>query len=365
MKKLSVGFISQDWSRSGGVLYPNGCTWYRCVHPATIIDKFGGMSHVGWLSIVGGRVGIKVEPPIYDKSEIYSGHKILVFKLPMHVANIQAVEMSKSLGVKVVVDIDDWFDNLPDTNRAKQKTDPETNKENSRDVYFKIIEMADALICSTLFLYNFYKNKHPNKPIFMVRNSIDMKRWQPRKVRRALPVIGWVGGTPWRAQDLEQLSPFFDKYLKIRKNNFHHAGHMPDALGASQLLQITSKKTTVEPMKPITQLPEMFKNIDIGIVPLNNVEFSHAKSYLKGLEYVAAGVPFVASWSPEYQLLADAGVGRIAKTEKEWINHLDELQEYAVREDESHENQRIVFEQFSIESKVAEWLDVFSKIMDL
>jgi O-antigen biosynthesis protein len=365
MPNLSVGFISQDWSPSGNFSYPNGCTWYRCFHPAIAISKFGGMSHVGWLSMVGGRVGIKVGPPIYGKSEIYSGYKILVFKLPMHVANIQAVEISKSLGVKVVVDIDDWFDNLPDTNRAKQQTDPEKNKENNRDVYFKIIEMADALICSTMFLYDFYKSKYPNKPIFMIRNSIDMNRWPPRKVGRTLPVIGWVGATPWRSQDLEQLSPFFNEYLESRKNNFHHAGHIPNAPVASELLQIKSKKTTIEPMRPLTQLPEMFKNIDIGIVPLNNIEFNHAKSYLKGLEYVAAGVPFVASWSPEYQLLADAGVGRIATTKNDWFNHLDELQEYVIRDNEADDNRRIVREYFSIESKVAEWFDVFSKIMDL
>lgn len=360
MSQLTIGFISQDWSKFSDSRIPNGCTWYRCVLPSNALNALGHQTHVGAAAVLGkDKFGL-----LDDLNKIVSGHKILVFKLPMHISNLKGAEIAIASGQKIVVDIDDWFDNLPETNRAKQITDPEANPTNNRNIYFAVIELAHALICSTPFLRDYYTAKYPGKPVFMVRNSIDIKRWPNRKTRKSVPTIGWVGATPWRANDLEQLSTFFNQYLIDSKNKFHHSGHIDKAPIAAQLLGITSK-STAEPMKPITELPSLFERIDIGIVPLNNIEFNHAKSYLKGLEYAAAGIPFVSSYSPEYQFLADAGIGRVANSAEEWIYHLDELQDFLMRDDEAKINREIIYEQFSIEKKVNEWVDVYTKIMDL
>lgn len=359
MSQLTIGFISQDWSKFGDSRIPNGCTWYRCVLPSNALNALGHQTHVGTGVSIEGKFGL-----LDDLTRIVHGHKILVFKLPMHISHLKGAETAIASGQKIVVDIDDWFDNLPETNRAKQITDPEANPTNNRNIYFAVIELAHALICSTPFLRDYYTAKYPGKPVFMVRNSIDIKRWPNRKTRKSVPTIGWVGATPWRANDLEQLSTFFNQYLINSKNKFHHSGHIDKAPIAAQLLGITSK-STAEPMKPITELPSLFERIDIGIVPLNNIEFNHAKSYLKGLEYAAAGIPFVSSYSPEYEFLADSGIGRVANTEEEWIYHLDELQYFALRDDEAKINKEIIYEQFSIDKKVNEWADVYKKIMDL
>ena len=360
MSQLTIGFISQDWSKFSDSRIPNGCTWYRCVLPSNALNALGHQTHVGAAAVLGkDKFGL-----LDDLNKIVSGHKILVFKLPMHISNLKGAEIAIASGQKIVVDIDDWFDNLPETNRAKQITDPEANPTNNRNIYFAVIELAHALICSTPFLRDYYTTKYPGKPVFMVRNSIDIKRWPNRKTRKSVPTIGWVGATPWRANDLEQLSTFFNQYLINSKNKFHHSGHIDKAPIAAQLLGITSK-STAEPMKPITELPSLFERMDIGIVPLNNIEFNYAKSYLKGLEYAAAGIPFVSSYSPEYEFLADSGIGRVANSVEEWIYHLDELQDFALRDDEAKINKEIIYEQFSIDKKVNEWADVYKKIMDL
>ena len=65
--------------------------------------------------------------------------------------------------------------------------------------------------------------------------------------------------------------------------------------------------------------------MDIGIVPLRASAFNDAKSYLKGLEYAALGIPFVASSTPEYARLADLGVGVLSVSKKDWYRHLDRL----------------------------------------
>ena len=365
MRLMTIGFLSQDWSHAAPMSFPNGCTWYRCVVPALAMNKLGHECHVGSVSIKENKVGVLLRPPMYDKDVIGHGHEMLVFKLPMHISNIAAAEIALSQGTKIVVDIDDWFDNLPDSNRAKQITDPELNKENNRDIYFQVIEMAHALICSTPFLYEFYKNKYPTKPIFMVRNSIDIGRWPKRKFVRRRPVIGWVGATPWRGNDLEQLAPFFQHYLKSRNVKFHHSGTSPGARNAFELLEIEKSYVSTSSMIPITHVQRLFTNIDIGIVPLSNIQFNHAKSYLKGLEYAAAGIPFVSSSTPEYEFLASHGVGRIAKTNDDWMCHFDELMNFEMRQDEAEHNLDIVKKTFSIDSHAALWEETYKNIMDI
>lgn len=363
---FSVGFISQDWSKVGDLIYPNGCTWYRCIIPASILNSAGHSAHIGVAAQTESKkLGIYLSKPLYKTPGIVANHSLLVLKLAMHRNTKNLIEEQIAAGKKVVVDIDDWFDDLPLSNRARDITDPKTNPENNRDIYFEIIEMAHALICSTQFLYDFYSAKHPGKPIFLVRNSIDTGRWVPKQQQAKIPNIGWCGATPWRAHDLEQLSGFFNDFLASRNVKFHHAGHIPSGPSVADLMKIDVSRFSHTPMMPILELPKLLSPIDIGIVPLNNIPFNHAKSYLKGLEYAAAGIPFVASYSPEYQLLADAGVGRIARTENEWTSHLDELMNYKMRQDEAAVNREIVEDQFSMQSHSRQWLQVFSDIMDI
>jgi len=366
VSKFSVGFASQDWSKVGELLIPNGCTWYRCVLPLKELQKFGHGAVVGTVaSSSSGEIGIGIRKPLYSQEGTASGLNIIVFKLAMHISNLTAIEKAESSGQKIVVDIDDWFDGLPESNRAFETTNPETNKENNRDIYFSVINRAHALICSTPFLYEQYKLKYPSKPIFMVRNGIDLGRWKKKKHFYKKPVIGWVGATPWRGNDLEQLSGFFGDYLLRNKLTFHHSGHIDGAQKASELIGAPSDKSTTQGMIPILNLPELFKKIDIGIVPLNNIPFNHAKSYLKGLEYAAAGIPFVASYSPEYEVLAQSGIGRVAYSESDWLYHFDELLNHNMRNDEAEVSQEILKEQFSMDVIAKEWENVFMNIMDI
>jgi glycosyltransferase involved in cell wall biosynthesis len=358
---LKIGYISQDWSKHNGKHVPNGCTWYRCVVPGRAMGKFGVSTEVGLLAMTkNNQIGVQR----IDGVKV-SGFDIIVFKLAMHVSALAAVDKTKGNGQKIVVDIDDWFDDLPDTNRAKLITDPERNPLNNRDIYFQIIEIADALICSTEFLYEWYKNKYPHKPVFLVRNAIDSDRWPKYKPPRGRPVIGWMGATPWRALDLEQLSPFFGNFIQRNKLTFHHSGHIQKAQHAADLLGVDKSLVTTEPMQPVTNLPALMKKFNIGIVPLNNIDFNRAKSYLKGLEYAVAGIPFVASDMPEYRLLSSAGVGRVASSPSQWESHMEELLDFKTRSEDARLNYEIATSEFSIGLRAKEWVSVFDEIMEI
>jgi hypothetical protein len=127
---------------------------------------------------------------------------------------------------------------------------------------------------------------------------------------------------------------------------------------------VPDEVTRLTPLVPILSYPGLLLPIDIGIIPLNNIQFNHAKSFIKGLEYAAAGVPFVASALPEYELLASQGIGRIARTDAEWEANLTDLLDYRLRRDEMIVN-REVLEQFSMSARAPEWETTMREILEM
>jgi glycosyltransferase involved in cell wall biosynthesis len=362
MTKSTVAFLTFDWSFHIKPVQPNGCAWYRCYLPMSKLDKHGweaGMGVPGFNEKFG--YGLLVP----DKKVVH-GWDIIVLKLLMLKRAVEDVQKAQELGQKIVVDVDDFMEGLAETNMAYHMTDPKKHEQNNREHYFKIIELADALIVSTPFLQKFYKEQYPNKPVYVIRNSIDYERYVFRTDHAGrLPNIGWVGATPWRSNDLEQISGFLNNYLQKNRIKFHHSGSIIGSRQAWEMLGIDKKIFTHEPMQPILDYPKLFRKIDIGIVPLNDLEFNHAKSFVKGLEYAAAGVPFVASPLPAYIELAKDGVGRIAHNDDEWMAHFDELMNPKVRKEEREKNLEIIKEKHSVEARASEWDRVLKEIIEL
>lgn len=357
----TVAFLTFDWSYGAKEVQPNGCAWYRCMLPMIQLREAGFDTMIGmpgW----NDNHGFGLLMP--DQTAIH-GWDVIVFKLIMLGTVAEKMDEAHARGQKVAVDIDDWFEGLEESNLAHRLTSAAVNPRSNRDFYMEIINKADALITSTPFLYDFYKNKG-HKNVFLVRNGIDSFRWRQRKDHsRWLPTVGWVGATPWRSRDLESVSHVIPNFIVDNRLSFHHSGHTPGAAWAWKQIGLDEKhKGTHEGMRQIIEYPEMFRKIDLGLVPLSDVGFNHAKSSIKGLEYAAAGVPFVASGTPEYRLLAESGVGRVANTDSEWLSQLSELLDPRIRKEEVEKNLANL-EQHTMEARRQDWVDVMHKISQL
>lgn len=359
-KSRTIGFLTLDWAWGTKPLQPNGCAWYRCLLPMKELEKYGWRVGMGFPQI-NDQYGFGV---VLGDNKAVHGWNIVVLKLIMLGDVADAIPAAQSVGQKIVVDVDDFFEELATTNRAYETTDPKRDPKNNRQHYLRTIEMADAVITSTPFLYDYYSKKRKN--VFLVRNGIDIGRWTRRKDKAMrVPTIGWVGATPWRSGDLEQLNPFLGPYLKQKGLKFHHSGHTVNAPLAATQLGVNVNFVSTAPMRSIAEYPLMFKDIDIGIVPLNNIPFNQAKSFIKGLEYAAAGVPFIASPSEEYVYLEEEMVGRIARNKDEWLGHFDELLDPKVRKDDIELNYEIVKEKFTMTSRGEDWDQVMEQISKL
>jgi hypothetical protein len=156
------------------------------------------------------------------------------------------------------------------------------------------------------------------------------------------------------------------EFLETHDLMFHHSGHAEQVVGQDrvppiwELAGIPQERVTTSPLRSLAEYHEMF-TFDIGVIPLSDIPFNHAKSNLKGLEYACSGIPFVASSLPEYEHLHATGVGRVAHTPDDWWREMTALLDYNTRKREAAVNARIVREQHSIMARETEWQSLLSQ----
>jgi len=343
----SVAFISGDWNNQVDPPSPNGCAYYRQVLPARVMAAAGVDVSVG-------------QPRPHEPMGIGLAHEdgalfgfdVNVYKLMMHQSVPQLFHVMQAKGQTVVVDIDDFHFDLHKDNIANGATDPRTNPTNNRMFYEVGIRQADFITVSTAFLGDFYSRRC--RDVRLVRNAVEVDRFSPVE-QPEKPVFGWLGGTLWRSGDIELLSSWLPGFVQDHGVAVHHSGHIPgDPKHFAARAGLTRVDTS--PMGTIEKVPDMLSRFHVGLVPLTRTPFNEAKSYLKGLEYVAAGIPFIATPTEEYRLLAAAGIGRLAETPDEWRDHATALLDPATRKQEADRQRAIAKERFDMNGMGEAWV---------
>lgn len=341
---MTTAFLTNDFVSTGtGLMVPGGCAYYRCYLPATTI---------------GGHLG----RPTYDPHRGFGlretkhtgmfGFDTVSLKLIMDKWTPTFMSNAKRIGQRFVVDIDDHYEGLTEANIAHAITDPEKNKRTNREHYKRVIDTADLLTVSTPFLLDWHSRDHDN--VVMVRNGIDTALYTPHKHLNRKPVIGWAGVTAFRNNDLEQLNKWLPDFLKEHDLQFMHAGADPTYPDITTHLNIPDERVIRIPTVTIDRYPSMLQ-FDIGLVPLNDIPFNHAKSNIKGLEYAAAGIPFIASDLPEYRLLHETGAGLIARTADDWHQHATNLLDFDYRKRVAKQGRDTVSQHWTIQHRAHEW----------
>ena len=342
----SLAFITKDFSAYTNPPMPGGCTYYRCSLPKTVLGIRADLGFPAWM----GEEGYGINTGI---NSAWFGYDTVVLKLMMERNTVHQMKIAQGLGQRVIVDVDDWYEDLPESNQAFYVTDPAFSKISNRDHYRDVIMQADAVVTSTPFLRDKYAAMRDN--VTMVRNSVDPRMHTVRKVQNRKPVIGWVGGIPWRGGDLETLREWLPDFLEEHDLMFHHSGQIPGGVTFAEMAEVDPSRVTTSTMRPLFYYFQESFCFDIGIVPLTDIPFNHAKSCLKGLEYASSGIPFVAQALPEYQRLADMGVGRVAVTADDWRKHMTALLDYKTRRREAALNLAMTKRDHSINAMSVAW----------
>jgi glycosyltransferase involved in cell wall biosynthesis len=331
-QRIKIGFASTDWSRSmnddSGHPVPGGANWVRIQQNR----KFLKYQSVTGLLIHSPVKGFGIAS--WDKKPHYDCDIIVLQRL-MFDKLVDKLDDRKKFGQVLLNDVDDWYWGLHKENHAYKLTHPDYNKEENIDLYRQIIEKCDGVVVSTPFLKERFEQDFDCERVHMVENCVTMSDFRVRYHRPRKPKVGWVGSTSHRSGDLELLKGVLD----AGPWKVHHSGHVQGAVPFSNKVGLPPNMVTTSPMHHPLNYARLSFEFDIGLAPIVDIPFNRAKSWIKAIEYTAAGIPVVMSDVAEYRRLHEEyGIGRLASSPDDWIRHLSELRDYPVRVKEAKEN---------------------------
>lgn len=331
---MKLGLASTDWSFATEVPSWGGAGWYRLGLPSRHLgDAFEVVEGTLAFSNDLGVFGVRSWPVGEEEAVIHWDVDVIVLQRWMFASVAVETARAKAAGQVVVQDVDDHFWALDPRNRAAQATDPQTNPIENRDLYLLGLREASLVTVSTPALQDALHGLGVRTRIEVLPNHVDTKAFEEIALDRLetgpglCPTIGWVGATSWRSGDLETLRGVLAPWAARRPDCFwYHGGDIEGAPTFLEGVGLSDVPSLTQPLAPIDEYPGLFRPLDVGLVPLRDVAFNRAKSWIKGLEYAAAGVPFVAQDLPEYRRLQeDHGIGMTARRPRDWMRALDRL----------------------------------------
>lgn len=378
---MKLGLFSVDWhivNKGDGTqdAYAQAANYWRLFLPSRELTKNAGYEVVHSFNFEPAEDGhLRVCDP---HGTWHDDCDIVVLQRWMHKDGAKITKRARAAGQIIIHDVDDNYWALPKTNISRHYTDPTKYPDFNRDAYWKNIAAASAVTVSTPALANQLSRCGP--PVFLARNYIDIDAWQVRDPMSP-GLVGWVGGLPWRGHDVAILKLGIAQFLKDHNLRFYHGGHIDNYAAGRQALArfgmtVTAQKESphiadqlgmdrsmvdTRPLCDMSGVPNLWSPISVAMIPLDDTAFNRSKSWVKGLEACAAGLPFIASNLPEYKEL---GVGRLVRNDRpdEWVGALLDLLEPDTRIAESARN-RARAETLSIQQNWQVWDSIYREFV--
>lgn len=308
-----------------------GAGWVRLgqYEPLLETDTFIG-------TLVWNRTHFSIQT---DQDSALHDVDIIIMQRLMHDTLPEHIKLAQKAGQIIVNDLDDWYWGLSTANQAFLSSHPKVSPRENTNHYKKVLSVSDRITVSTPYLRERLLQMFPHNcpQIDVLKNTVDVHRFTVKEhTTETKPVVGWVGSTNHRSGDLEILSGTIPPLQKLNLISLQHSGAHPNAPSLASRWNITETSVKTLMATDPEDYPSLL-NMDIGIAPLSDTPFNHAKSDIKLLEYSASGIPWVASGLPEYEALQKLwGLGRIAKKNKakSWQNHIKELCDPKLRQEE-------------------------------
>lgn len=207
-----------------------------------------------------------------------------------------------------------------------------------------IAKNCSAVICGNIFLENKFSSW--NKNTFIIPTPVDTKKFKPRdncKKSSDKITIGWIG-----------TSSGFEYLYKIEKA----INHVLNKFSNVEFIVVSDSKPKFNLLdkyifvKWIAECQvENLHKFDIGIMPLENNEWSRGKCSYKMLQYMSCGIPVVVSpVGMNNEVLAKGDIGYGAEGTQDWIKYLEKVISSAnLRSTLGQNGRKVVVENYSLE----------------
>ena len=217
-----------------------------------------------------------------------------------------------------------------------------------------IISYCDLVVAGNEYLANYAKGFNQN--VVIVPTTIDTTQYQRKEVTKSKSgvCIGWSGSFSTIKHFESALEPL--KVLKEKYGDAIYFKVIGDGSYSNEALDIQGL-----PWKSATEVEDLCE-IDVGIMPLPDDDWSKGKCGLKGLQYMAFGIPTIMSpVGVNADIIQDGENGMLASTTEEWVAKLSQLiDDAALRQRIGEAGRQTVLKDFSVEANKEKWLSVFS-----
>jgi glycosyltransferase involved in cell wall biosynthesis len=178
----------------------------------------------------------------------------------------------------------------------------------------EVLQCAAAVIAGNHYLAE-YASRF-NRNVTVVPSAVDLSRYPPTPPLQQTipPVVGWIGSSTTLS------------YLKPLRSVFEYVGVTPRVIASGNPSRL-GFPVDFRPWRLETEIQEL-RQLGIGIAPLPDTAWERGKCGVKILQYMACGLPVVASPVGVNAEIVIHGVsGFLVRDTGEWQDALVELME--------------------------------------
>jgi glycosyltransferase involved in cell wall biosynthesis len=250
--------------------------------------------------------------------------------------------------VKIIYDFDDAV-------MFKSPVDGGGRSFKRQRTFARMVRYSDQVIAGNQYLKS--QAMPYNKNIIILPTAIDTSKYTMKDYRRSKGhvTIGWIGSKS-SLPFLKELTPAFDQLasqynsleLKIICNDFFECNKMP----------------VIKKMWAREDENSDLQDIDIGLAPLPNHEWTKGKCATKLLQYLSVGIPVVCSPVGVHTEIVKEGInGLFATSNQEWIDKIKLLiRDKMLRERIGLEGRKTVDLSYSLKANTPKFINAIKGI---
>jgi glycosyltransferase involved in cell wall biosynthesis len=216
----------------------------------------------------------------------------------------------------------------------------------------RVIKDAAAVTAGNAHLANYASSI--NGDVTLLPSAVDTNHFRPRKVsENAVFTVGWIG-SPSTERYLENLVVPLARFGEKTSVRFFVVGGKAPIIPNVEVLEIQWTEDTEV---------ELINNFDIGVMPLPDDEWARGKCAFKLVQYMACGVPVVASRVGANIDLVTPECGILVDSDEEWFNGIRSLFEQSMLRQRmgTIARQRVV-DAYSVEKNLPVLADVIKRV---
>lgn len=245
-----------------------------------------------------------------ERNILYSAKSSEIIFIQKRLFREAFIAKLKAVCNKMIFDFDDIVHSTHDNHWSKS-----TNTKMRKRFEFTC-RSASLVIAGNSYLYNTASKFNTN--IKILPTTVDTQKYPIKKHHNSKNItIGWIG-QPNNFDALQEISSVFSKI----HSTYPSTNLLIISKGIPDLPDITINSIDWSENTETNSL----QNIDIGIMPMSNNEWSKGKCGLKAIQYMAAGIPVVCSKiGANIEIVRDNTDGFLVSNKNEWFLKLEKL----------------------------------------